>query len=98
MSIRGGGTGKDPRKLRDRGAGLGDTAILQMRDVRRVRIWGRTRAHAERLTERVQAGDLIQAEQSGAFSWDDLAAEPGSFDDEHRVAEHVHAGLDPEAG
>jgi hypothetical protein len=24
-----------------------------------------------------EAGDLIQAEQSGAFSWDDLAAETG---------------------
>ncbi|MHC4993048.1 MAG: ornithine cyclodeaminase family protein [Planctomycetota bacterium] len=141
-------------------------AILKVRDVRRVRIWGRTGAHAERLAERVrqrhadveievvptaddavsradivctltpserplfaddrvadgahvnavgafrptmcelppetigrsrvfvdqrsaalvEAGDLMQAEQSGAFSWDDLAAEIGE------VASGAHPG------
>jgi ornithine cyclodeaminase/alanine dehydrogenase-like protein (mu-crystallin family) len=34
----------------------------------------------------VEAGDLIQAQQSGAFSWDDLAAEIGE------VASGAHPG------
>ena len=49
--------------------------------IRRSRVFVDQRAAAL-----VEAGDLIQAQQSGAFSWDDLAAEIGE------VASGAHPG------